>query len=190
MTTQGYRTVLASLAVAFAPAYAAEVSIADINGGMCDPLQKKACITLLVQGTIEKGDNKKLIALVNKLTTKTARVGKVHFDSPGGDLFEAMELGRTIRRGLMATQVTYDSRCYSSCVVAFVSGVIRGPVGPVGVHSFYSKEFIGLTEFEKASTRYNEVAGKVEAYLREMRVPTALLDEMQRTPSHLLNEIK
>ena len=190
MTSRGYQALAALLLAAAIPARAADIRLADVNGDMCNPLEKKVCFTLLVEGTIQKGDNATLIALVNKLTTKTTRVGKVHFDSPGGDVFEAMELGRTIRRGLMMTQVTSDSRCYSACVVAFVGGVIRAPIGEIGVHSFYSKEFTGLAAFAEASTRHNEVAARTEAYLREMRIPTALLDEMQRTPSYILKDIK
>lgn len=190
MTTRGSQALVALLIATAAPAMAADITLADVNGDMCNPLEAKVCFTLLIQGTIQKGDNKALLALVNKLTKNTTRVGKVHLDSPGGDIFEAMEIGRTIRRGLMMTQVAYDSRCYSACVVAFVSGVIRAPIGEIGVHSFYSKEFIGLAAFPEASTRYNEVAAKTEAYFREMRIPTALLDEMQRTPTYLLKQIK
>ena len=174
------------------PAFGADITVAgvDVNDLLCNPLKKKVCFTFLIQGPINKGDNKAFIALINKFTKASSRVGKVHFDSPGGDLFEAMEIGRTIRRGLMATQVTSDSRCFSACVLAFVSGVVRVPVGPVGVHSFYSKEFIGVEEFDRANARHNEVAAKVEAYLKEMRVPIALLDAMQSTPSYTLREIK
>lgn len=171
---------------------AGKFAFADMDGLGCEQVgPSSTCITLYYSGEIQPGDSEKLFAEKNrleaglkKLVKKPIRIGKIHFDSPGGDLFEAMKLGQIIRDGLMRTQVTTDSSCYSACVIAFVGGVIRIPVGPVGIHSFYSKKLIGPAEFARASEKYDEVSLQMEQYLRSMRIPIALLDEMKSIPHY------
>lgn len=77
----------------------------------------------------------------------------------------------------MSVQVAHDSVCYSACVIAHLGGVVRIPMG---IHSFYSNEFVGAENFASSSKKYNDISELVTAYLREMRVPTALLDEMMK----------
>lgn len=152
---------------------------------------------VIFSGEINSGDSEKILAekkhlesVLRKIVKKPVRIGKIHFDSPGGDLFEAMKIGRIVRDGLMVTQVTYDSSCYSACVIAFVGGVIRISVGTVGIHSFYSKEMIGLAEFSKASRMYDEVSLQVENYLHSMRISLGLLDEMKNTPHYTMKVLE
>ena len=178
-------------------AFAADITVADLSDPVCENIGgSKLCVTLLVEGTIETGDAEKLSRIIDRIEkelSKTARqavrVGNVHFNSPGGDLFEAMNIGRQIREHMIGAQITFDSRCYSSCVVAFLGGVIRIPVGPLGIHSFYSIEFIGPNDFMKASAQYNIVSQQLEAYMKEMRIPLSLLDEMKKVPHNQLKTL-
>ena len=170
--------------------YGSEVTLAGIDGPGCDNVQgSDLCIALLVEGTIEKGDEKvlrKAISVSSKMLSEKlkskARVGIIYFNSQGGDLFESMRMGELIRNKMIATAVTYDSVCYSACVIAYLGGVKRIPVGPVGVHSFYSKEFIGASDFVESSKKYNMVSGQVEIYLKKLRIPLSFLDEMKMVP--------
>jgi hypothetical protein len=75
-------------------------------------------------------------------------------------------------------------------VIAHSGGVTRGATGSVGIHAFHSKEFIGSADFDKASEHFNRTAQIVRQYLIEMRVPTALLDEMIRVPHNKLRTIE
>jgi hypothetical protein len=178
----------------FGSAYAGEFEVAGVADLGCEHVAGDAmCLTILYSGTVEPGDSTKFEDVMERVATylaselgKDVLVGKVHFDSPGGDVFEAMRIGHVIRKHLMATQVTKDAKCYSACVLAYLGGVMRLPVGPMGIHSFYSKDVIGTTEFENASQRYNEVSDQIEAYLRYMRVPVSLLDAMKTTPHYNL----
>lgn len=154
------------------------------------------CVILLVEGEIEKGDGAKLRQIIEKISVTFSekfelktRVGKIHFNSPGGDLYEAMTIGRLIRQEMITTQVTRDSLCYSACVIAYLGGVQRIPVGPIGIHSFYSKEFIGAPNFSQASERYNEVSSQIENYLKELRIPASFLDEMKKVPHYNLKKL-
>ena len=184
--------------VASASVYGGEFSFVDVDGPACEQMNgSTVCLTLLYSGLITKGDNQKLISEMKRSTQiieesilssvggrPGARVGKIFFNSPGGDLFEAMKVGQTIRDNLIVTQVPSNSSCYSSCVIAYLGGVFRVPVGRVGVHSFYSKDLVGPAEYASASKRYDAVSAEVEAYLKAMRIPTTFLDEMKNTPHY------
>ena len=124
-----------------------------------------------------------------KKTKIKARVGLIIFDSQGGDLFEGMKIGKLIRNKMISTQVTHDATCHSACVIAFLGGVERTPVGPMGIHSFYSTEFIGELNFTLASDKYNAISSQVEKYLNELRIPVTILDEMKKIPYYDLKII-
>ena len=173
--------------------YSAEFFIADIDSVACENLNSSTmCVVLLLEGNISSGDEQRLLDAIEDVSLRfkeldiSARVGKIHFNSNGGDIYEAMRLGRIIRSNLITTQITHDATCYSACVIAYLGGVLRVPVGPVGIHSFYSESFIGPENFDEASMKYNEVSEDLEQFLFEMRIPRSFLDEMQRVPSSRL----
>lgn len=156
--------------------------------------QDQDCLEIIADGEIRVGDNERFMRFVDALETSyerlfgnPARVGKVFIDSPGGSLLEAMAIGRTIRSRMISAQVSFDSVCYSACAIVFMGAVDRFPAGPVGVHAFYSKEFIGAADFQEFSDKYNQVAKLLEEYVREMRVSLSFLDISNRTPYELLH---
>jgi len=180
-------------------AFAGKISFAgilDSGDPGCDVTDRSSvCITLLFSGEIEKGDAEHLSREITKVSDKgnekiKFRAAEILFDSPGGDLYEAMKIGKIIRDHLMATMVTRDSSCSSACVIAYLGGVARMPAGPIGIHSFYSKEFLGPSDYAVASKRYDDVSLQVEAYLKAMRIPVALLDEMKNTPHYNIRILK
>ncbi|MFK4259067.1 COG3904 family protein [Agrobacterium tumefaciens] len=63
----------------------------------------------------------------------------VIFNSPGGSVTEALQMGRDIRRHAASTYVGKGQQCVSACILAFVGGVRRavGPGGELGSHQFY-----------------------------------------------------
>jgi hypothetical protein len=66
---------------------------------------------------------------------RTNRPGIVSFDSGGGSVYKAMELGRLIRRYELNTVMVDGMRCVSACAMAFLGGVNRGAAaGSIGVH--------------------------------------------------------
>jgi hypothetical protein len=166
-------------------------SVVNSDSQECKLGGAQLCFALAIDGKIEKGDSQKLDSEIMRVKdyflknrNMNARVSGILFNSPGGDLLEAMKIGRIIRREMMSTHVPEDSSCYSACVVGFVAGVTRWPVGQLGIHSFYSKDFIGYENFENQSTKYNEISLRLEDYLKEMRIPVALLDEMKKVPHY------
>ena len=150
-------------------------------------------IAILMEGEITAGDNVKLIEMLSKRKHTSAVLSRyisirdtkeIWFSSPGGDIFEAMRIGRTIRNNMLSTKVPIDSYCNSACVLAFVGGVERIPVGPIGIHSFYSKDIAGTADYGQASKKYNAISLQVEKYFRDMRIPVALLDRMKIIPHY------
>ncbi|HHH9443119.1 TPA: hypothetical protein ACP32N_005107 [Pseudomonas aeruginosa] len=78
------------------------------------------------------------------------KVPMLAFDSAGGDLVAAMELGDTLRRRGVNTSIGKYSGdygkplpgiCYSACVLAFSGGHFRfaDPKAQIGVHRFFRK---------------------------------------------------
>ena len=130
---------------------------------------------LLFSGDISIGDADRL-----KRRIERGHISVIAFDSPGGSIAEALRIGRVIRSELIRTEVPYDAECHSACVIAFAGGVERVPHGPLGVHSFYSEDFLGSGDYSGASEIYEEAAMEIEAYLKDMRIPVALLDHMKR----------
>lgn len=148
---------------------------------------EKICAAMLVSGKIEPGDSEKILAFLLRVdgsasSTLPIRIGIAYLDSPGGNVVEAMKIGRILRGRQIGTFVTSDSYCASACVLLLAAGVHRAAAGPVEIHSFYSPGFLGTGDFAGASRQYDALARAVDEYLREMRVPRALLDEMIKVP--------
>jgi ATP-dependent protease ClpP protease subunit len=89
----------------------------------------------------------------------------VFLNSPGGDVFAAMELGEEIRRQWALTSVDDDGECFGACVLVLAAGVRRTP----------ASENIGL---RRMSFAQKDVAKKVEAYLSRMGMPKKLFQEI------------
>jgi hypothetical protein len=158
--------------------------------------------TIFLEGEIEPGSAKKVAAALRK----TAKEGAdVYLNSPGGDLFEGMEIGRLIRKARANTYlgsiasgrmkrdpfggpelVVETGQCYSSCVLAFLGGFYRfsGETGIIGVHRFRH------ANPKSSSPRDLELAqitsAAIGSYIREMDVDPGLFDLMvERGPNEI-----
>jgi hypothetical protein len=123
------------------PAWPMQFTV-QYNGGNCGQ-----CAWLLAEGAIEPGTTADLRRFV-------ARAGEVpnlvRFNSPGGDIAEAMRLGRYLRSASFDTIVAEDSAllpgqlfafaiqpasCLDACVFAFLGGFRRTAVeGRLALH--------------------------------------------------------
>jgi hypothetical protein len=86
--------------------------------------------------------------LMQQLTEKRIKHGILVFDSPGGDLLSAIEIGETARQFHLSTDVgklnpdgsgqTVPGGCYSACLYAYVGGAFRYWIdgSEIGVHRF------------------------------------------------------
>ena len=171
---------------------AAEFRAGEIDGPFCLDLANSGlagCVTVYMEGPIETGDADKLLQVIGHLEQSFGqefghahmRVGKLQLNSRGGDLEEAVRIGRIVRARLMSTQVPTDSECYSSCVISLIGGVFRGALGKTGIHSFSSAAIKGSSDYSDASTKFDAVAKLLREYVAEMRIPESFVDEMLLT---------
>lgn len=99
----------------------------------------------------------------------------VVFNSPGGNPFGAMALGRQIRAAGLATFQFRGSECASACTFAFMGGVMRfAEAGSLGVHrSSYSEGLsIGASD---AIAIVQQHTAEIMSYMIEMGVDPSLM---------------
>jgi hypothetical protein len=155
---------------------------------------------IVLEGSIERGDFEKLRSLL-----ANGEFGPDLFlASPGGDVVEAIKIGRLIRllklgtvvptrapgseitSGLIRRHGLTDSKnfiCASACFFVFVAGIERrqdfigSPI--LGIHRPYlsKDDLVGLTS-DQAMSVVGASRRIVEAYLRDMSVPAKYVDEM------------
>lgn len=110
------------------------------------------------------------------VTVATAhRAQFVIFDSPGGNIYSAMQHGRMIRALYLNTIQTRNFECASACALAFLGGVARSAVpGSIGVHqhSFASDFELGRDDAVAAA---QQVTADILQYLTEMGVDAGLM---------------
>lgn len=104
---------------------------------------------------------------------------RLHLNSPGGSVEEAISMGRVARKFEL---VTYAHRCASSCVFVFAGGVQRFVLGSVEVHHpFFQTLNPELTSNQIGSLRKILMA-RVSRYIEDMNVSALLVEAMLSTP--------
>ena len=104
--------------------------------------------------------------------------GQIILSSSGGDIYEAIKIGRLIRQNEFETDVAIRGECISACVLIFASGVNRVTDVPLGIHRPYlsnAKNNLSSVELRKIITQMNE---DVRAYLSEMNISDELYNLM------------
>jgi hypothetical protein len=140
-----------------------------------------ACLSLFFEGEILSGDYLRLKKTLDKYPLEAegiiVPVGEVSFNSPGGDVHEAMKIARLLRSRLITTRVYINQRCYSACVIAYSGGVARWAFGEIGIHSIYTPAFWGKN-FTDVDSIYNAQLENLRSFYREMRLSERIVDEM------------
>lgn len=133
-----------------------------------------------LRGEIQKGD-------FNKFKNAFAMHDKVPnyflLESHGGDVNEAMLMGRFIRESQIPVRV--ENYCDSACFFIYAAGVERKSSSKIGLHRpYYGKSyFAGLTSTQ-AQEKYNSLDLKIRLYLRDMGVSDNITNRMFATPSN------
>lgn len=129
--------------------------------------------SVLVKGTFDPRDD--VYGLLNAVITHKTRL--VTFDSPGGTVWKALEMGRLIRKHQLATVQSRMYECSSACAFAFMGGAIRiADAGSIGVHKFYYEDS-RLTAQQATSSAQSEVKTIME-YMGEMGISQDLMPLM------------
>jgi|CXWL01.1.fsa_nt_gi hypothetical protein len=160
------------------------------------------CKFHLITGEIAKGDYEKVRA---SLAQNYKIIPLFYLHSPGGDVDEAIKIGRLFRKYLIQVSAPSDygdglwlpvfnslggdlacrgsnCTCASACALIWFGAVTRQ--GTVGLHRprFLDEQFKMLPPAE-ASIAYRRLLDKITDYLNEMEVPNPMADAMVATES-------
>jgi hypothetical protein len=163
-------------------------------------------INIELVGDIEKGDLAKIIEAIRgsggfpvDVEDGSLVYGRepIFFisDSNGGDVEEAINIGRFFRQSLASVQTRISSSCNSACFLMWVGAVERnGLVGSddmtFGLHRpRYEADYFGNLDADSARSRYAGMEEAIRAYLKEMNVPNEIADLMMRVPSRSMETL-
>jgi hypothetical protein len=108
-------------------------------------------------------------------TLRADRHALVSFNSPGGNVYKAMEVGRLIRKLNLSTAQPRYQECASACSLAFLGGVQRyAEPGAIGVHKSTFDQDIAMTA-EEAVSAVQQCTADVITYISEMGADPGLL---------------
>lgn len=127
-------------------------------------------------GEIVEGDTDKLERLLDQGAIES-RI--ILLDSPGGDLLEAMSMGRTLRYFGFTTFLHQQAECLSACAYAFLGGEYRValPGAAIGVH-----QFSGGRDDMKDQSYTQTISGVVIGYLNDMGINPKVAEKAMMTP--------
>lgn len=133
-----------------------------------------------------------------KVTEGGSEFGIVYFNSAGGDLSAAQELGRLIRAKGYATQIGKLSDdqeriekglCESACPIAFIGGKFRlldADTGQLGIHRFYlARQGRWASDSKVLFTAERDL----RAYLDEMGISPEFFELMMKTPADRIQNV-
>lgn len=105
-----------------------------------------------------------------------------HIDSKGGDLKEAMSIGRIVRESQIPLWT--GENCLSACVFVYVAGVERNARGTIGLHRPYfdPSYYAGLNSTD-AAEQYKGLSKDAREYLEAMGTSRTLIDKIFDTGS-------
>jgi hypothetical protein len=127
---------------------------------------------LVVSGIISSSED--FSAFSAAVATSKARAAT--FNSPGGNIHKALELGRLIRKLDLETFQSRSLQCVSACAFAFLGGVARyAEPGAIGVHKTW---FVDSRpkEVDEAVAAVQQITAEIIGYIVEMGADPALLE--------------
>jgi hypothetical protein len=139
-------------------------------------------------GDITLGDadklDKNLRSLESKFDPEECRSGflMIRINSSGGDAFEAIKLGRIIRKYNLKTVIIRRAQCLSSCVFLLAGGVRRLVFGSVGIHRPYFGSLDPKLSTDAIKAKRNDFNRQIYEFLEEVDVSKNLLDVMLSVP--------
>lgn len=196
-------STIAASTVSLRMAYAASVS--GIRASCWT--DNKGCTrppdSILIEGAIAKGDAKKFYAKVMEVWLKSGGV-RLILRSPGGNVGEALEIGRFVRMLLIETIAPFPRRlsgqpycpesdlfparaascvCASACFLIYAAGVPRNMAYVLLHRPYINPKENAKLDIESSSAVSAKIRADVASYLREMEIPEDYATRMFATPS-------
>ena len=141
-----------------------------------------------IEGDIETGDFKKFQNIVSTLKNKygesSCNDGNTHIriNSKGGNVEEALLIGREIRKNMFGVIVLEKAECLSSCVLILAGGVSKFVMGTVGVHRPYFTYIQDGKSADEVRSMRDSLNQRIKSFLNYVDVPESLLEEMLAYP--------
>ncbi len=176
---------------------AADISIDPSSHPSMTPIDK-ANQRIILRGEIVRGDYEKLINVVKK---QGGIPSNISLDSRGGDVIEAMKIGRFARRALLTTGLIGGDECqsgcvcYSACILIHLACADRATYSwkytSYGIHRpYFDKSYFSGLSAKEAELKYKDLENLVKKYLEEMNVPQSLIETMFSIPSDRLQVLE
>lgn len=140
--------------------------------------QRAAQDSIVILGEI----NRETLERFNEALRQAPRA-RVVLDSPGGQVFPALEIGRIIRERRLATLIPERGQCASSCGLIWLAGAPR-ELGPQAVVGFHAAATVSESGRRSVSAPGNAIIG---GYLRELGFGDEAIFEMTRAPPRGMN---
>jgi|SRR6185437_15643941 len=201
----------AACAVSVIPLHAADIR--NMTNTYTDGRVTAGNFGFVLEGKIEAGDYAKLKSVIGEKQVNQFYLGSsgsnwFYLASPGGDLAEAMKIGRLVRALKLQTIIPSRSgphmqdesvaqhqlknpksnyMCSSACFFIFIAGIKRTydePGDPIlGIHRPYlSDSDLKTLSGDQAINSANQIRTTVENYLKEMNIPAKYADLMFSVP--------
>jgi len=131
-------------------------------------------VVISVSGELVPGDENRFVQIAG-----TVAGAVVVFESPGGNLFAGIAIGKVIHFKHFDTLVPNGSACASACALAWLGGASRlmGATGRIGFHAPYTRGSGGA--IASASAAGNAL---VSSYLNELGLSAAAILYITETP--------
>jgi len=140
-------------------------------------------VDVQLRGAFKKGDSDRFIdAIKSQKPADASRFTwlKIFISSEGGDVDEALRIGRFLRSENALVAIVLGGKCFSSCVFVIAGAVQRSTeFGSVGLHRPFLLKAEKTTDFEAT---YWKTYNLLKSYLLEMKTPIQLLDLMYSIP--------
>ena len=162
----------------------------------------------MLMGEIQTNDAEKFITIFNNLRTKFKNkkcplgAPRVTIDSVGGDIVEAIKLGRFMKQNALTVEVSTaryvlknkkyqvtsgleNGQCLSACVFVLAGGVIREvttSVSQVGIHRPYFSQIEGDASPSAIKASREQLNRLIKDYFEEVDINPSLLEDMLSIP--------
>jgi len=144
-----------------------------------------------ISGEIKKGDYDNYL---NLIVSHQSIPITVYLDSPGGNVSEAISIGKIMRKSLSQSIINKNGQCNSACFLLWASAVKRFPsqsaidfngyIGRIGLHRpFYEHSTYSELNTTKAKEEYKKLEAYVTSYLNELQIPSNIIETMFRMKS-------
>jgi hypothetical protein len=145
---------------------------------------------LVLSGEIETGDYDRLLSKILDDENRFLSQNKILLASDGGDVTEAMKIGKLVRSLYSEIIVgPQTGRCVSACFLIYAAAQQRGTEGErmIGINRPYivdaSSPAAAAPTAADSAVAENNALGQVRVFLQENDVPGYLIEEMFRHAS-------